>query len=49
MIQVVLKWFRITYNKVITSIAFLPAIIAILFLLLSFGMIAFDFSSTGKI
>ncbi len=48
MIQVVLKWFRIAYNKVITSIAFLPAIIAIFFLLLSFGMIAFDFSSAGK-
>lgn len=48
MMQVVAKWFRITYNKVIISIAFLPAIIAVSFLLLSFGMIAFDFSATGK-
>ncbi|MDQ6757478.1 MAG: DUF2254 domain-containing protein, partial [Bacteroidota bacterium] len=48
MLQVILKWFRVAYKKTITSIAFLPAIIATLFLLLSFVMIAFDFSSTGK-
>lgn len=48
MVQIVFKWLRISYNKVTTSIAFLPAVIAIIFLLLSFVMIAFDFSSAGK-
>lgn len=48
MFQVALKWFRTTYSKVITSIAFLPAIISLMFLGLSFLMINFDFSETGK-
>ena len=48
MVQVVLKWFRNTYKKTIKSIAFIPAIIALLFLLLSLVMVNFDFSSTGK-
>ncbi|MEJ7644788.1 MAG: DUF2254 domain-containing protein [Chryseolinea sp.] len=36
------------YKKVITSIAFLPAIIALSFFVLSYLMIQFDYSSTGK-
>ncbi len=42
------KLFRIYYNKVVESIAFYPAIIAVGFLLLSWVMITFDFSETGK-
>src|SRR5687768_14552062 len=43
------KWIRIRYNNVLTSIAFLPALIALLFLLVSWMMIEFDFSATGKL
>lgn len=43
-----LKWFKKRYQKVVTSIAFLPAMIAVAFLLLSYGAIAFDFSEAGK-
>jgi uncharacterized membrane protein len=42
------KGFRIYYNKITGSIAFIPAIIAIGFLLLSWGMLEIDFSSWGK-
>ncbi len=42
------KWFRIYYNKITESIAFIPAIIAIGFLLLSWGMLEIDFSPWGK-
>ena len=42
------KGFRIYYNKVTGSIAFIPAVIAIGFLLLSWGMLEIDFSSWGK-
>ncbi len=48
MLQNVVQGLKNAYQKTITSIAFLPAIIAILFLLLSYTMIEFDFSSTGK-
>ena len=48
MIGVVLKFFKTYYKRVINSIAFLPAVIAIAFLFLSFGMIQFDFSPAGK-
>jgi len=48
MVQIVFKWLKDTYRKTITSIAFLPAIIALLFLLVSFLMISLDFSETGK-
>ena len=48
MVQLVLKWFRNTYKKTITSIAFLPAVISLSFLVLSFFMIEFDFSPSGK-
>ncbi len=42
------KWFRVYYNKITDSIAFIPAVIAIAFLLLSWGMLDIDFSSWGK-
>ena len=44
----VLKWLKHTYKNVVTSIAFLPAIIALLFFGLSVAMIQFDFSAAGK-
>lgn len=43
-----LKWLRLRYSNVINSIAFLPALIALFFLLASWLMILFDFSETGK-
>ncbi len=43
------KWLRNNYNKIIKSIAFYPAIIAIAFLILSIIMQEFDFSETGKL
>lgn len=42
------SWFREHYYKVVNSIAFYPAIIALLFLVLSAASIAFDFSEEGK-
>ena len=48
MVQVVLKFFRTNYKRIINSIAFIPAITALCFLVLSFGMVQFDFSTTGK-
>jgi uncharacterized membrane protein len=42
------KWIRIHVNKVAGSIAFIPAVIAIGFLLLSWGMLEIDFSGWGK-
>ncbi|MGY4536463.1 putative membrane protein [Mucilaginibacter sp. UYNi724] len=42
------KWLRGTYNKIVTSIAFYPALIAIGFLVLSWLMLELDFSETGK-
>jgi uncharacterized membrane protein len=44
----ILKWLNRVYKNVSTSIAFLPAVIALSFFLLSFFMIQFDFSNTGK-
>lgn len=38
----------VIYRSVISSIAFVPGVIAFTLLLLSFGMIEFDFSQTGK-
>jgi uncharacterized membrane protein len=43
-----LKWIRLHYSNVINSIAFLPAIIALIFLVVSWLMILLDFSPTGK-
>ncbi|SEW04502.1 DUF2254 domain-containing protein [Kaistella antarctica] len=42
------KWLRIYYHKMIESIAFYPALIAVGFLVLSWGMLIFDFSDYGK-
>ena len=44
----IIKWVRNNYIKIINSIAFYPAIIAIGFLILSVFMLRFDFSETGK-
>ncbi|WP_018617112.1 DUF2254 domain-containing protein [Segetibacter koreensis] len=46
--EAIIKWFRVRYRSIVNSIAFLPAIIASLFLVLSWLMIAFDFSNAGK-
>lgn len=43
-----LKWVKRFYKRVTTSIAFLPAIIALALFALCYLMIRFDFSSTGK-
>lgn len=48
MVQSIFKWFRITYIRMITSIAFIPALVAIFFLFLSYAMVQFDFSEGGK-
>lgn len=42
------QWFRVYYNKVISSIAFYPALMAFGFLLLSWIMLEVDFSEWGK-
>ena len=42
------RWLRITYYKVTESIAFYPALIAVGFLLLSWGMLEIDLSEWGK-
>ncbi len=43
-----LKWIREHYSKIISSIAFYPAIIAVGFLLLSWLMLNIDFSDWGR-
>ncbi len=48
MLSPALKWLKVVYNRIITSIAFLPAIMALSFLGLSILMINIDFSSYGK-
>ncbi len=42
------KTIRVYYKKIVTSIAFLPALIAIGFLIASWLMILLDFSDWGK-
>ena len=42
------KWTRIYYNKMVESIAFYPALIAVGFLFLSWIMLVLDFSPFGK-
>lgn len=42
------KWSRIYYNKMVESIAFYPALIAVGFLFLSYFMLVLDFSPFGK-
>ncbi|OQP66102.1 DUF2254 domain-containing protein [Niastella populi] len=44
----ILNWFIITYRKTVNSIAFLPALIALGFILLAIGMLLLDFSEAGK-
>ncbi len=41
-------WIGNRYQRIINSIAFYPAVIGVIFLLLSYLSIAFDFSETGK-
>lgn len=48
MMAKITKWFRIYYNKITGSIAFIPALIAIVFLILSWIMLEIDFSEWGK-
>ncbi|WP_207493472.1 DUF2254 domain-containing protein [Aridibaculum aurantiacum] len=43
-----IKWIKLRFERVVTSIAFYPVIIATCYLLLSVLMVAFDFSETGK-
>ena len=42
------QWFRLYYNKVISSIAFYPALMAFGFLILAWVMLEIDFSSWGQ-
>jgi len=42
------KWLRLYYKKFTGSIAFYPMLIAVAFLLLSWGMLEIDFSDWGK-
>jgi uncharacterized membrane protein len=46
--QGLLKWVRLRYSTVINSIAFLPAVIALVFLIFPWLMIEVDFSTYGK-
>lgn len=41
-------WLKERYEQIVNSIAFLPALIAGIFLVISIAAIAFDFSETGK-
>lgn len=47
-IKNMIKWLRIHYGKIINSIAFYPALIAIAFLVLSYVVLQFDLSEAGK-
>lgn len=42
------KWIREHYNQIVNSIAFYPALIALLFLLFSWLMFVLDYSAWGK-
>lgn len=44
----IIDWLIIRYNKVVNSIAFIPAILTVLFLFTAALMISFDFSEAGK-
>ncbi|MEO8403388.1 MAG: DUF2254 domain-containing protein [Chitinophagaceae bacterium] len=48
MIQKVLKWIKVACNRAVKNIAFLPALIALTFFVLSYFMIELDFSEKGK-
>jgi uncharacterized membrane protein len=47
MVEVILKWARKNYNKFVHSIAFLPAIMAVGFLMLAVGMMEMDDAGVG--
>ncbi len=42
------KWLSVRYHRTVNSIAFLPAVITLLFLGAAFAMVLFDFSAAGK-
>jgi uncharacterized membrane protein len=44
----IIKSLIVLYTKITTSIAFIPALVAITFLILSFTIVQFDFSESGK-
>lgn len=48
MLKKILKWFRKNYHSITGSIAFLPAVVAVLFLIASFLMLQLDNSEIGK-
>lgn len=48
MLKKIRFWLIYRYDKVVNSIAFYPAFIALLFLVTSYISISFDFSDTGK-
>lgn len=48
MYQSALRWIRKRYIKIVTSIAFLPGLILMLFIVSSILMLTFDLSTTGK-
>lgn len=48
MTGIAIKSLRILYQRTVNSIAFIPAVVAVSFLILSFVMIQFDVSETGK-
>ena len=43
-----LNWIKLRYKRIINSIAFLPSILIVLFLLLTWLMLQFDFSQAGQ-
>jgi len=48
MIKNIIKWLRIHYDRIINSIAFFPALIAVIFLVLSYLVLQLDFTDFGK-
>lgn len=46
--QLFKRWIRITYERTVNSIAFLPAVIALLFLVVAVFMLFLDYSEVGK-
>lgn len=44
----IIDWLVIKYNRVVNSIAFIPAVLTVLFLFMVALMISFDFSESGK-
>lgn len=48
MMSTALQWLTQHYRRIVGSIAFLPAIIALLFLAVAVSMVYFDFSEQGR-